>query len=132
MLKSRAQLSDGLSYVQGGRGRFTLVGREHRYTYRLSRSDDDKLTFVKVLSGPDNDSDYTYLGFIPEAGDRLVAGRKGRPDAPSFKALDWWLHHPNHPGVEFWHEGACCKCGRTLTNPESIARGIGPHCAGDL
>jgi hypothetical protein len=26
--------------------------------------------------------------------------------------------------------GICCCCGRTLTNPESIAAGIGPICAG--
>lgn len=24
----------------------------------------------------------------------------------------------------------CSKCGRPLTNPESIARGMGPECAG--
>lgn len=24
----------------------------------------------------------------------------------------------------------CSKCGRRLTNPESIARGMGPECAG--
>ena len=132
MLRPRAQISDGLSYIHGGHGRFTLVGRERRFTYRLSRSDDDKLTFVKVLSGPDNDNDYQYIGFIPEGEDKLVAGRKGHPDALSFKALDWYLHHPDHPAVELWHEGVCCKCGRTATNAQSIARGIGPHCAGEL
>jgi len=30
--------------------------------------------------------------------------------------------------VEFWHEGRCGDCGRRLTVPESIARGIGPIC----
>lgn len=28
--------------------------------------------------------------------------------------------------------GVCCVCGATLTNPESIAAGIGPWCAGKL
>jgi hypothetical protein len=28
--------------------------------------------------------------------------------------------------------GACCVCGRTLTNPDSIEAGIGPICAGRL
>ncbi|HEY6020994.1 MAG TPA: DUF6011 domain-containing protein [Candidatus Paceibacterota bacterium] len=32
-------------------------------------------------------------------------------------------------GVRF---GVCCQCGRTLTNPESIERGIGPICLGKL
>jgi hypothetical protein len=31
--------------------------------------------------------------------------------------------------VEFWHEGKCCRCGRKLTVPASIASGIGPECA---
>lgn len=32
--------------------------------------------------------------------------------------------------AEFGHKfGVCMCCGRTLTNPESIARGIGPICA---
>lgn len=33
----------------------------------------------------------------------------------------------------FGHQtGVCCACGRTLTNPESIAAGIGPICGGRL
>lgn len=33
----------------------------------------------------------------------------------------------------FGHEHVvCCACGRTLTNPESIAAGIGPICGGRL
>jgi hypothetical protein len=31
--------------------------------------------------------------------------------------------------VEFWHEGYCGRCGRELTVPESIERGLGPQCA---
>jgi len=27
-----------------------------------------------------------------------------------------------------FHEGACGRCGRTLTVPESIASGFGPEC----
>ena len=26
--------------------------------------------------------------------------------------------------------GSCCNCGRELTNPDSVAQGIGPICAG--
>lgn len=34
--------------------------------------------------------------------------------------------------VEVWHEGKCCKCGRKLTVPASIASGIGPECASKM
>lgn len=30
------------------------------------------------------------------------------------------------------HEGKCGRCGRKLTVPESIDRGIGPECAGKM
>ena len=32
----------------------------------------------------------------------------------------------------FWHQNKCAHCGRPLTDPESIARGLGPICAGRL
>jgi SWI/SNF-related matrix-associated actin-dependent regulator 1 of chromatin subfamily A len=31
---------------------------------------------------------------------------------------------------QLWHQGRCSCCGRTLTDSDSIARGIGPVCAG--
>jgi hypothetical protein len=47
-----------------------------------------------------------------------------------------WLHAQlyNHNAdklaqVRFFHEGKCSACGRPLTNPESIQRGLGPICA---
>jgi hypothetical protein len=32
------------------------------------------------------------------------------------------------PDAEVMHEGRCACCGRPLTVPESIERGIGPDC----
>lgn len=31
-------------------------------------------------------------------------------------------------GVSLLHEGACCRCGRALTHPQSIDTGFGPEC----
>lgn len=40
---------------------------------------------------------------------------------------------PQAASARYGHEiGACGICGRTLTDPESIERGIGPVCAGKL
>jgi UDP-N-acetylglucosamine 2-epimerase len=33
------------------------------------------------------------------------------------------------PEIEVFHMGACLRCGRALTTPESITRGLGPDCA---
>lgn len=32
--------------------------------------------------------------------------------------------------MNFYHMGICGRCGRALTTPESITRGIGPVCYG--
>lgn len=34
--------------------------------------------------------------------------------------------------LTFYHLGRCGRCGRKLTDPESINRGLGPKCAEDM
>jgi len=88
--------------------------------------------FVQLLTGPDNTADYEYLGFT--RGFEMVAGRKGNPNHPAYRAADWTiknLANKNMPGeLEFWHEGRCARCAKVLTDPASIERGLGPECAG--
>lgn len=113
---------------------FTLVSRKTgaRFTYRVQKGGEGKPWWVRVLTGPDNTSDYTYAGFIPEdATTKFITGKKGMDSkAPCVIALRWFLKNPGHPGVEFYHEGRCGRCGRPLTVPESIEAGYGPTCAG--
>lgn len=122
-----------IEYIFGGNGKATIVGRHRRYTYEFSPSKDHELTFVSTLIGPENQTDYLYIGFLNRQG-KLVAGRKGNPDHPAFHALEWYIRKADEaPEVaeqaEFWHEGICARCGHPLTNPTSIARGLGPKCA---
>ena len=129
---------DVLRFVRAGNATITLVSRrtEARFTYKISVSDDGNCHFVNVLSGPDNNRDYQYLGRI--ARDVFWIGRKvPRPgeikrDAPSAKAFDWaWRHLVRGElpdSLEVWHEGSCGRCGRKLTVPASIASGFGPEC----
>lgn len=91
--------------------------------------------FVAVLTGSDNTSDYSYLGsIVTHPHPRYEHGRKSRigPDAPSAKAASWYLSRLFGGGdvsqVEVWHDGTCGRCGRDLTDPVSVARGIGPEC----
>ena len=146
---------DALTYITAGRGKGTLsfvgakTGKSRRYTYKFSRpEEDEKTVFVRLLTGPNNESDYTYIGFMKVEGREepgrirphweLVAGKKGHPKAPGFKALSRYLRAvqdcPEETGKtsEFQHEGICGVCGRTLTVPESIRSGIGPVCAGKM
>jgi len=133
--------SDAHRYIIGGHGKFTLVGKQARYTYKVSQAKgyqgDFGPLFIQLLTGADNQNDYQYIGYIPMSNPlELRAGRKGNAKHPAFVALAWWLHHYGKGNTaaleqaEFWHEGTCCRCGRELTVPESIASGIGPVCVG--
>ena len=132
---------DAMAFAFGGNARFTLKSEAtgKRYTYRVSKAKDrDDMYFASLLTGPDNTSDYEYLGFLKTGGgiSMLIAGKKGNPAHPAYKALDWALGHlsrGNMPDkLEFWHEGRCARCARVLTDPVSIERGLGPECAGKV
>ena len=50
-------------------------------------------------------------------------------------AIFWYLKQlidkiPIPPQVHLYHLGRCGKCGRPLTDPASMERGVGPYCAG--
>lgn len=138
---SRKRFDDGpaaAAFILGGNARVTLVSRVSgaRFTYQVRASDDGQVFFVKVLTGPDNTSTYSYLGFIRD-GSYRHGGSKSRigENAHSAKAWAWAWHQlstyqriPKH--LEVWHEGRCGRCARVLTVPESIASGFGPVCVG--
>jgi len=137
-----ASWADVHLFTFAGDATLTLVSRKsgERFTYRVAKSDPnsngDVVYFVRVLSGPDNENDYQYIGMIDATGSfRTTKRSRVTPEAPSFKAFTFFLSRMRAGGLmsstlEVWHEGRCGRCGRKLTVPESIARGIGPDCAG--
>ena len=130
------------AFLIGGNATVTLVSTKSgtRFTYRVRASDDGEVFFVSLLSGPDNEGDYSYLGRIARgvfwAGRKVPKPGDVGPDAPSSKAFAWvWrlLMQDSLPdAVEVWHEGRCVRCNRKLTVPSSIASGFGPECAGKV
>lgn len=121
-------------YILGGKATITLVSGATgaRFTYRIDCKEDEGRTlyFVKVLNGPNNQDDYQFLGTIFE-GDRFRHGTRSRiqRDAPSAQAFAWLWRNLDSDKCELWHAGACSRCGRKLTTPESISQGLGPVCA---
>jgi len=116
-----------------------------RVTYKISckrgvKPEEADIWFINVLTGPNNNSHYKYMGFIkymPE--NNLIEYRRGNTssigeDAPS--NIIWsfvfkmFAKRQTSPLLEVWHSGRCCRCGLRLTDPDSIALGLGPHCAG--
>lgn len=143
----RAELVDPIAtvaFMLAGNAYVTFQSRrtDTRFTYRIELAPpragagawDKPPHFVSVLTGPDNDRSYQYLGCI--YGRKVYAhGKKSRisPDAPSAVAFAWvWKRLSAgqiHPELGVWHEGRCGRCGRRLTTPESIETGLGPVCA---
>jgi hypothetical protein len=132
-------------FVFGGNATFTLVSVQTRarYTYKVRKpkdNDADRVAkygqtyFVSLLRGADNVNDYAYMGLIDNTGFHATKNSRMTVDAPSWKAFTFFLARMAKGGescktMEFWHEGTCGRCGRKLTVPESVERGIGPECA---
>lgn len=127
-------------FLLAGRARFTLVSKATgtRFTYQVRRKADGGVFFVSVLTGSDNESDYTYVGFVKadRPSEFIHGGQKARVgrDAPSAKAFAWFWPRAAFGSLpatcEVHHQGRCGRCGRALTVPESITMGLGPECAG--
>jgi hypothetical protein len=148
--KQIAEVPAMLAYALAGDARFTLVSKKTgvRFTYRICLADDGKVHFVKVLTGSDNETSYSYAAMLKDG--KLIQTKKSTvaATAPSYLGIDWFLRLAQRASaaalakplreqfaktvdnsVEFWHSGRCGRCGRTLTVPESVAHGIGPECA---
>lgn len=122
-------------FVFAGKAHFTLRSAKTgtRFTYKVRKSDDDKLFFVSILNGPDNYTNYVYAGIIFADKPNILRWTKKSKvtkDSPAFKAATWFFQNMSSKNVEFYHEGKCGRCGRKLTVPESIERGLGPVCSG--
>jgi len=127
-------------FLTAGNAIFTVSNSEGKhYTYRIRKPKPDAPYFVQVLTGPDNTGDYTYMGiFNPQPTEpsqilKLTQKSKMNSDSIPVRVFRWaaTLLKNNMPlpeGYAIQHEGRCCRCGRTLTVPESIEDGIGPEC----
>ena len=130
------------AFMQAGNATVTLRSAitGARFTFKVqapmddsARNVDSDFRFVKVLTGPDNENAYQYLGYI-RGGVFFHGGAKSRinREALSHKVFAWtWqkIAQGTLPEqLEVWHEGRCGRCARKLTVPESIASGFGPEC----
>jgi len=121
-----------LGFIFGGNALFTVKNpkTENRFTFKVTKHKKEDIFFVKVLTNPDV---YEFIGSI-RPGTRFKHSKKSRisDEAQSVKVFDFvfnTLITKSLPQfIEIWHEGRCCACGKTLTTPESIQRGIGPEC----
>ena len=130
------------AFLTSGRATGTLKSLKSgsHFTFKISANrNDEHMFFVSLLTGSDNEHDYSYLGLLlrhPERGTlsfRVTGKSCAGNDAASVRGFRWMLAKLNRgeelsPQGEFHHEGRCGRCNRVLTEPESIETGLGPVC----
>lgn len=135
---TQSALTDPKRFILGGKAILTIVGQSVRYTFKVTRSDDQRAYFVSMLTGPENLTDYTYVGLLDVQTGKIKLTLKSKltRDSQPVKAWDWtvsrvWAGQSIEP-ARIYHVGRCGRCGRALTVPSSIESGFGPECAGKL
>jgi len=140
-LHEMTNLQDIRKFILAGRAKFTLESRKtgKHYTFRCrefeetkERVEEEKIWWIDLLTAGGK---FEYLC-------RLKAGRVhvkfGQPRTKPIEAIDWFMKRVWHLKTDslqdcrFFHTNQCGMCGRELTTPESVQKGIGPECSKKL
>ena len=109
---------------------------DKHYTYKITaHKEDNNLFFVRLLNGPDNEDDYSYIGCYYKDTQIFNPCKTWKNKAnhcwpPSLRAIKYFFDKIDGlpDNLHVYHEGKCAKCGRKLTTPESLETGFGPEC----
>lgn len=124
-----------LDFVLAGNATFTIKNTEtkNRFTFKVVQPSVDHPHFVRVMTGPDNENNFSFLGTIFDKKNYKYGKRSSISQASqAAKVFSWaWPHllaNSLPEQIEMHHAGSCGRCGRKLTVPESVACGFGPEC----
>lgn len=119
-------------FLTAGKAIITLESERTgaHFTYRVTKAKDtNDLWFVSLMIGNEQ---YTYVAFFKDDMVLRTSKKSKLPlTAKPMMAFNYFLNHINDLPKELnvYHACKCGRCGRTLTTPESIQRGIGPECS---
>lgn len=126
------------NYCMSGNAIVTMTSPSGtHYTYYIRAPwQDDKNDFegdVRFVYCLGTDGRWFYVGGLYKNGTLFRSTRNSSVsmDSPSFKGALYLVKMMNRDfetPMVVQHEGACGRCGRRLTDPVSIERGIGPKC----
>jgi hypothetical protein len=122
------------SFMLAGKAVFTIFNpnTDKSFTYKIRRAagNPNFVHFVSVLTGPDNTSNYTYIGYIRNGEFNYGVGKSLIGfSAPSVQAFGWFMRNRDNLGpVEVYRSNNCARCGRKLTVVSSVINYLGPEC----
>lgn len=124
-----------VNFLLGGKCECIIRNTDTKNSFRFfigvnSESKSRDMFFIHTY----RDNKKVYAGFIRYSKDGITYGQGNKgllsENDIEIKALTYVLKNalrlPNC--VEVMHVGKCSRCGRKLTNPESISIGLGPEC----
>ena len=128
-----------INFFSAGNATFTVFNnKKEHYTYKIRKKETQEgkdIFFASLMSGPDNEYSFSYLGIYNPAQCRIYVTEKSRykKDSLVVNIIKWAIEMirvkaPIPAGYGIIHEGKCCRCGRKLTTPRSVEIGIGPEC----
>lgn len=118
-------------YILAGKSFVTFLNPQtgNRFTYKVVKHKTDDVYFVHVLTSPDM---YKYIGLIKNFNFHYSRKSTIERDSKSVIVFDYVLlnlwQDTLNDRIEIYHDGRCGKCGRQLTDPESVQSGLGPYC----
>ena len=131
-------------FLLAGRAVFTVSNpKGDHYTFKVRRVESEWPKFSGKMSTTyfvnakvsGTDHPYGYIGILDTAKGTIKCTAKSEflPGTKEYDVAAWAcqsvLNSKMIPdGYHIEHAGRCGKCGRQLTDPESIQRGIGPEC----
>lgn len=137
MQENNMWFNDALEYIIGEKALYTVVntytGNRFTFKTRVGKKNKNYLN-IKVLTGSNNSSDYTLMGYINKNNWNFGLSQFTRMtrEAQSFQVFQWVYNHLRNNTlpdfIKVYHYNRCCRCGHVLTTEESIKAGIGSVC----
>jgi hypothetical protein len=114
-------------------GNLTVLSKatNKEFTYRIARSEFKEKWYTQVYVETQY-LQFRHLGVYREGG----IFKAGQPvTSPAAKGAGWVLGNCEkgnfalvNAQAEIYHTGSCLKCGKELTDSDSIKAGLGPIC----
>ena len=121
--------AEAVRYIMAGYAIVTVVSNKTNvhFTYKILLRNRRYLIYVRTKHG------YKFIMFLLYNGRKIQYAKNGiGKNHILVKAFRWTWGHLSHNSLpktlSVYRYNLCCRCGKRLTTPESIKKGIGPIC----